>query len=282
MAIRIDDFIAKLPEKDQQDIAKRTAKLVAEEATLRQIREARERSQAAVAAKLHIKQAAVSKLERRTDMYLSTLRGYIEAMGGTLEIIARFPGPGRADHAVRGPRPRAAHARVTRKRTGSKLTGRVDLGGLPPRSPTDPDVHAKGIRLVAWWRCRSHVPLACGDTLGGPMPSARSRLLVHNAAPPSLHGVREGRAESGPSRRPSRGQAKSGPSRGQGQVGVKGQVGARHGYLFLRFPPDGGGRPVWRPASLRNGSVPGRPRCRGWVRGPWSVVSGPWSVVSGQ
>ena len=33
-------------------------------------------------------------------MYLSTLRGYIEAMGGTLEIIARFPGPGRADHAV--------------------------------------------------------------------------------------------------------------------------------------------------------------------------------------
>ena len=92
MAIRIDDFIARLPEKDQQAIAERTAELIAEEATLRQIREARERSQAAVAAKLHIKQAAVSKLERRTDMYLSTLRGYIEAMGGTLEIIARFPG----------------------------------------------------------------------------------------------------------------------------------------------------------------------------------------------
>jgi len=38
------------------------------------------------------KQAAVSKLERRTDMYLRTLRSYIEAMGGQLEIIARFPG----------------------------------------------------------------------------------------------------------------------------------------------------------------------------------------------
>ncbi len=91
-AIRLDDFIAKLPESDQQAIAKRTAELIAEEATLRQLRQAREQSQAAVAEKLHINQAAVSKLERRTDMYLSTLRGYIEAMGGELEIIARFPG----------------------------------------------------------------------------------------------------------------------------------------------------------------------------------------------
>lgn len=91
MAIRLEDFIAKLPEKDQQAIARRTAELIAEEATLRQVREARERSQEAIARKLHIKQAAVSKLERRTDMYLSTLRGYIEAMGGQLEIIARFP-----------------------------------------------------------------------------------------------------------------------------------------------------------------------------------------------
>ena len=91
MGIRLDDFVAKLPKERQEAIAKRTAELIAEEATLRQVREARERSQEAVAKMLHIKQAAVSKLERRTDMYLSTLRGYIEAMGGTLEIIARFP-----------------------------------------------------------------------------------------------------------------------------------------------------------------------------------------------
>jgi len=96
MAIRLDDYVAKLPEKDRQAIEQRTAELIAEEVTLRQVREARERSQAAVAKMLHIKQAAVSKLERRTDMYLSTLRSYIEAMGGKLEIIARFP-----DHAVR-------------------------------------------------------------------------------------------------------------------------------------------------------------------------------------
>jgi predicted transcriptional regulator len=91
MAIRFDDYLGKLPKKQQKAIKKRAVELIAEEATLRQLREARERSQEDVAAKLHIKQAAVSKLERRTDMYLSTLRGYIEAMGGKLEIIARFP-----------------------------------------------------------------------------------------------------------------------------------------------------------------------------------------------
>jgi predicted transcriptional regulator len=91
MVIRYDDYMANLPKKRQQAIKKRTAELIAEEATLRQLREARERSQEEVAKKLHIKQAAVSKLERRTDMYLSTLRNYIEAMGGELEIVARFP-----------------------------------------------------------------------------------------------------------------------------------------------------------------------------------------------
>src|SRR5664279_1150404 len=91
MAIRLDDFVGKLPEDQQQAIKQRTAELIAEEATLRQLRHAREQSQEEVAKKLHIKQAAVSKLERRADMYLSTLRGFIEAMGGTLEIVARFP-----------------------------------------------------------------------------------------------------------------------------------------------------------------------------------------------
>jgi transcriptional regulator with XRE-family HTH domain len=91
MPVRLEDFIASLPKDRQEAIAKRTAELIAEVETLRQLREARERSQADIAKKLHINRAAVSKLERRTDMYLSTLRGYIEAMGGELEILARFP-----------------------------------------------------------------------------------------------------------------------------------------------------------------------------------------------
>ena len=92
MAINMDDFIKKLPKKEQQAIAKRSAELIAEEATLREVRKAQRRSQAKVAKKLNVNQAAVSKIESRTDMYVSTLRSYIEAMGGKLEITAQFPG----------------------------------------------------------------------------------------------------------------------------------------------------------------------------------------------
>ncbi len=91
MAIRLDGFVAKLPKKQQEAIRKRTVELIAEEATLRQLREAREHSQEEVAKQLHINQAAVLRLERRIDIYLSTLRGFIEAMGGKLEIVAHFP-----------------------------------------------------------------------------------------------------------------------------------------------------------------------------------------------
>ncbi len=40
---------------------------------------------------LHVQQPSVAKLEKRTDMYISTLRSHIEAMGGELEVVARFP-----------------------------------------------------------------------------------------------------------------------------------------------------------------------------------------------
>src|SRR4051812_30512082 len=54
MGIRLEDYVANLPKERQEAIAKRTAELIAEEATLRQVREARERSQEAVAKKLNI------------------------------------------------------------------------------------------------------------------------------------------------------------------------------------------------------------------------------------
>lgn len=91
MAIPLDDFLATLPAKERKAIAKRAAALISEEASLRKLRAARKQSQQEVAEKLGIQQAAVSKLERRADMYISTLRNLIEAMGGELEIIARFP-----------------------------------------------------------------------------------------------------------------------------------------------------------------------------------------------
>ena len=61
------------------------------EMPLHELRKAQQLSQASLAKALNINQAAVSKMERRTDMYISTLRDYIRAMGGELEIIATFP-----------------------------------------------------------------------------------------------------------------------------------------------------------------------------------------------
>ncbi len=58
---------------------------------LHEVRQARAMTQEAVGTSLNVKQPAVAKLERRTDMYVSNLRSYIEAMGGKLNIVAQFP-----------------------------------------------------------------------------------------------------------------------------------------------------------------------------------------------
>lgn len=61
------------------------------EMPLHELRQAKALSQVKLAESLHVNQAAISKMERRTDMYISTLREYIRAMGGDLEIVANFP-----------------------------------------------------------------------------------------------------------------------------------------------------------------------------------------------
>ena len=58
---------------------------------LGELRQAREKTQVDLARALHVGQPAVAKLENRADMYVSNLRRYVEALGGTLEITARFP-----------------------------------------------------------------------------------------------------------------------------------------------------------------------------------------------
>lgn len=79
-----------------------------EKAVLRVLRESRKLSQAELAEKLHVTQAAVSKMERRSDMFLSTLRSAVTAMGGELEVRARFPEGTFEIVQLRGPRPKAA------------------------------------------------------------------------------------------------------------------------------------------------------------------------------
>src|SRR5438445_9162913 len=71
--------------------ARELAKKYRAEMALDELREAREMTQVHLAKILGVNQAAVSKLERRTDMYVSTLQGFVKAMGGELKITAKFP-----------------------------------------------------------------------------------------------------------------------------------------------------------------------------------------------
>jgi len=67
------------------------AEAMIREMTLADLREAKKLTQNQLAKKMHVNQAAVSKIERRADMYVSTLQRMIEKLGGKLEIRAQFP-----------------------------------------------------------------------------------------------------------------------------------------------------------------------------------------------
>jgi DNA-binding XRE family transcriptional regulator len=90
MARKFSELTAKMSAKDQAEIKARSAKLLAE-LPLEQLRSARSLTQTNMAQMLGVNQSAISKIEKRTDMYLSTLRSYVEAMGGHLDIQAVFP-----------------------------------------------------------------------------------------------------------------------------------------------------------------------------------------------
>ena len=107
MARTLDEVIRSLPLDQQQDIEARAARLIEEEMTLRDLRKAQEFTQARIAEALHISQDGVSRIERRSDFLLSTLRSYVEAMGGSLR---HGPASSRASRRrplliVRGRRP---------------------------------------------------------------------------------------------------------------------------------------------------------------------------------
>lgn len=76
---------------DAQARSRDKTALMMKDMALHELRSARDLTQGNLAEQLNLEQPAISKLERRADMYVSTLRKYIEAMGGELKIIAHFP-----------------------------------------------------------------------------------------------------------------------------------------------------------------------------------------------
>ena len=75
----------------RKKVEERAKALIAEEMSLRDLRKARKQTQVRVAKELGINQENVSRIEKRSDLLLSTLSGYVEAMGGTLRLVAEFP-----------------------------------------------------------------------------------------------------------------------------------------------------------------------------------------------
>lgn len=90
MAKKFSELRAKMsPESRARAEVK--AKTLLAEMPLNELRQARGLSQKMLAEVLHVQQPSIAKIEKRTDMYISTLRSHIEAMGGQLEVVARFP-----------------------------------------------------------------------------------------------------------------------------------------------------------------------------------------------
>jgi len=91
MSVNIRDKIGKLNTVQRKKVEDRAATLIAEEMSLRDLRKARKLTQARVAKTLGITQDSVSRLEKRSDLLLSTLRKTVKAMGGNLSLVAEFP-----------------------------------------------------------------------------------------------------------------------------------------------------------------------------------------------
>lgn len=118
MARNLDQVISSLPAKRRARIERRASEL----ATLKDLRRAVERTQAKLAASLGVGQDTVSRIERRSDILLSTLRRYVEALGGELKLVARFPNrpPLVIEHIAAKP-PTRAKKRTVRKRSRSAV-----------------------------------------------------------------------------------------------------------------------------------------------------------------
>ncbi len=87
----LEAVIAELPEDEQREIARRSAEILAEEMTMRGLRETRKVSRSKLAGKLGVDQEQVSRREQQTDLHIAALRRSVERLGGKLTLLAEFP-----------------------------------------------------------------------------------------------------------------------------------------------------------------------------------------------
>jgi DNA-binding transcriptional regulator YiaG len=113
MPVNVNQIIRKLSPAERKKVEARAAEIIAEEMSLRDLRRARKLTQARVAKMLGTTQDSVSRLEKRTDLLVSTLRKSVRAMGGDVRIVVEFPD-----------RPPVVLAELSRKPASRKPTRR--------------------------------------------------------------------------------------------------------------------------------------------------------------
>ena len=125
MTVTLEEFTKDFTPEERAQVAARTATLIEEELTLRDLRQAQRLTQERMAELMGVEQENVSRLERRADLLLSTLSSYVAAMGGKLRLVAEFPGRepiaiGLADIAGKAPLERRQRGRGAKKRAGAE------------------------------------------------------------------------------------------------------------------------------------------------------------------
>ena len=91
MGSTLEEKLKSLPAARRRKIAARAAELLAEEASLQDLRKAMGKTQVELAKELAVGQDAISRVEKRADMLLSTLSEHVRGLGGELKLIAEFP-----------------------------------------------------------------------------------------------------------------------------------------------------------------------------------------------
>ncbi len=92
MVKTLNEKLSELPAARRERILSETDRLHAEYLTLQELRKAMELTQEQLAEMLDIRQATIAQTEKRKDLMISTLRSYVEAMGGKLSLTVEIPG----------------------------------------------------------------------------------------------------------------------------------------------------------------------------------------------
>jgi hypothetical protein len=122
-------MIGALPKQRRERIDAGYRELRDDVESLRELRRVAGKAQADIAATLKIKQPSVSKIEKQTDMYLSTLRSYVEAIGGKLDLVIRLPSR-RAMHLNQLGEVLAGSAKPAQRRTARSPSAKAPGKGV--------------------------------------------------------------------------------------------------------------------------------------------------------